>query len=102
MGKEKRLRFHTLIRNFCDNVYYQPPSDVQLKYPCIIYNDAPPVTGYADDTKYLYDSTYEVMVIDRDPESTIGEEIDKNFSLCRVVANFTRDNLHHTSLTMHY
>ena len=38
--KDKRLIFHNKLRNTLgsNNVYFQPPESVKLKYPAVVYS----------------------------------------------------------------
>lgn len=50
---------HALI----DNVYFQPPESVKLKYPCIIYSLERPDVDYADDDLYSQFNHYNLILI---------------------------------------
>jgi len=77
-----------------DNVYFQPPNNVIIKYPCIVYNRELIVPTWAENKPYSLDNRYLVTVIDRDPESEIP---DKIAALPKCVHDrfFTADNLNH-------
>ena len=89
-----RLQLHQLLKTFTDNVYFQPPNNVQLKYPCIIYKRDFAETKFADDIPYNYMKRYMVIIIDQDPDGTIS---DKVASIPRSLFNrfYTADGLNH-------
>lgn len=93
---QKRLKVQTLLENILgsDQVYFQPPSNVQMKYPCIVYERFSTRTSYADNEPYKYDKRYQVTVIDRDPDSPLPDMIAAlpKSSFSRF---FTADNLNH-------
>lgn len=76
------------------NVYFQPPSSVQMKYPCIVYKRDGENTEFADDNPYSRIQRYLVTVIDRDPDSTIHKEVG-SLPLCIYDRFYTADNLNH-------
>ena len=76
------------------NVYFQPPSSVQLSYPCIIYVRNDIRTEFADNTPYGHATRYLVTVIDRDPDSDIPARL-KMLPKCIFDRFFTADNLNH-------
>src|SRR6188768_2836768 len=56
------------------NVYFQPPTNVQMQYPCIVYNRDSANSQYADDIPYRFTKRYQVTAIDQDPDSTIADK----------------------------
>lgn len=89
-----RAQLHQLLETFTENVYFQPPINIQLKYPCIIYKRDNADTKFADDKPYNVKTRYMVTVIDPNPDS----EIPKKVALIPMsVLNrfYTEDNLNH-------
>src|SRR4051812_2856270 len=90
----QRLQLHQLLETFSENVYFQPPTNVQLKYPCIIYKRDFADTKFADGYPYSHTKRYMITVIDQDPDSEIPGKVA---SMAMSVFNrfFTADNLNH-------
>lgn len=97
-----RLALHERLLDFSENVYFQPPSNISLTYPCIIYHKNGKDRNYGNDKLYLGTQRYSLTVIDRDPDSTIADELEENLQYCTITDNYTVDNLNHTSLTLYY
>lgn len=97
-----RLILHSRLLDFADNVYFQPPSNIMLNYPCIIYNKNGKVREYGNNDLYLGTQKYSLTVISRDPDDTIADELEQALQYCVITNHYTTDNLHHTSLTLHY
>ena len=95
---------HSLLQKneFEENVYFQPPSSVQMKYPCIRYERGDIFTRHADDMLYMYHDRYTVTVIDPNPDSPIPDILLKHFRLIKIDRRYTADNLNHTVLTLYY
>lgn len=93
MGRS-RLQFHEILEGITANVYFQPPTNIQLKYPCIVYHRDFAKTEFADDKPYEHTPRYMVMVIDQNPDSEIP---DKVASLPMSLFNrfYTADGLNH-------
>lgn len=53
------------------NVYFQPPPNVNLSYPCIVYNLSSIRPRFADNIPYRLTSRYTITYIDRKPESDV-------------------------------
>lgn len=77
-----------------DKIYYQPPSNVRLTYPCIIYKLSEMPSDPANNYPYKIDHQYELTVIDPDPNSPLREAVAR-MQKCRAGRVFESDNLHH-------
>ncbi len=83
------------------NVYYQPPPSINMKYPAIVYSRSDIQNNYADDSVYKQNNSYELTVIDEDPDSEIVEKMSK-LPFCRFSRHFTSDNLNHDVFILFY
>lgn len=83
------------------NVYFQPPSSVQMKYPAIRYSLSTIQNGHANNLVYNHSKAYELILIDPDPDSIF---IDKLLRLpyCRFDRCYPSDNLNHYVFTLYY
>lgn len=85
-----------------NNVYYQPPESIKLKYPCIIYSRDEIDTRRADDGVYHAINRYEVTIIAKDPDFPLFDTFLFKFPMCSLARTFTIDNLNHYSFTLYY
>lgn len=83
------------------NVYFQPPSNVHMKYPAIVYARSRIANDHANDDVYRQSLSYELTVIDANPDSEIVTKISK-LPMCRHDRYFTSDNLNHDVFTIYY
>lgn len=89
-----RLQLHSILESFVDHVYFQPPTNITLEYPCIIYKRDYAETEFADNGPYNHTLRYMVIVIDQDPDSDIpGKVASMPMSLFNRF--YTVDNLNH-------
>jgi hypothetical protein len=93
MGRP-RLQLHNVLKAITPNVYFQPPSNVQMQYPCITYKRDFAETEFADNIPYGYTKRYMITVIDQNPDGTIPDEIAK-LPMCTFNRFYTADNLNH-------
>lgn len=98
-----RLELQALLKDVleADFVYFQPPTNVKLQYPCIIYERARMDMAYADNSPYRHTKRYKVTVIDRNPDSTLVDKIAA-LPLCSHDAFYTADNLNHDVFTLYF
>lgn len=97
-----RLELHNILLTFCDKVYFQPPAGHRMQYPCIIYHRTGTDRFYANDEIYHKRNTYQITVIDSDPDSLIPDQIEENIIHASIVNGFSKDNLHHTILNLYF
>lgn len=76
------------------NVYFQPPENIKMSYPCIIYKKDRVDTHYADNKPYGHKKRYQVTIIDTNPDSDIPDKIAA-LPLCSHDRFYTADNLNH-------
>ena len=91
---DKYLR--SIVKERCgsENVYYQPPANLRMKYPCICYELAKICNRDADNRVYGQTFHYSVTVIDTKPDS----EMTAAVSLLTKASHdrqFISDNLYH-------
>lgn len=99
---ESRLKLHSELLKFLPNVYFQPPSNINMIYPCIVYNKTDRFKTFASNQIYLKKQEYSVTVIDRNPDSDTADNIEEHFENCAITQYFTTDNLNHTNLKLYY
>lgn len=92
----QRLQLQSLLEEILgsSNVYFQPPSNIQMQYPCIIYKWDSAETIFADNSPYRYSKRYQVTVIDSDPDSGIPDKIAA-LPMCKFDRFYPADNLNH-------
>lgn len=96
-----RLQLQSLLETFVENVYFQPPENITLKYPCIIYKRDYANSMFADDIPYNYTLRYSIMVIDRDPDSVIPSKVAA-MPMSLFNRFFTAENLNHDVFSVYY
>jgi hypothetical protein len=94
MGQRLELQDLLISLLGSPNVYFQPPPNVQMIFPCITYRRDFEQIEYADDNPYMHKKRYLVTVIDRNPDSDIPEKI-ASLPLCVYDRFYTSDNLNH-------
>lgn len=101
--QDRRIQLNQMLVDILgsENVYFQPPATLKMKYPCIVYNLSDIASRFADNIPYFHKRSYSVTVIDRDPDSPIRDKMTylKN---CSFERGFTSDNLYHYVFTITY
>jgi len=91
---QPRADLHAILLDLCANVYFQPPNGTKIQYPCIVYKRDFADTAFANNGPYRSMKRYQVIVIDRDPDSAIPDQVAQ-LQLCTFNRFYTADNLNH-------
>ena len=97
MKRVTRLELHEILCSLLgarNRVYFQPPSNYQMRYPCIVYEVQPTTTEYADNNPYALFDRYRITYIDEDPDSILPKKIAR-LKGARAAQTFTKGNMHH-------
>lgn len=98
-----RTDFHDVLVdiNGSDEVYFQPPANVRMVYPAIVYELSNLDSTHANNDPYRIAVAYLVTHIDRDPDSVVPMKLARlrtsNFS-----RRFVADGLNHTVFNIYY
>ena len=97
-----RLDLHNELLKFCPTVYFQPPANIQMIYPCIVYHKTNINRHFAGNAIYSSLQGYLLTVIDSDPDTPVPEELQSNFQYCVITQTFHLDSMNNTNLTLYY
>ena len=84
------------------NVYFMPPASVKMQYDAIRYELGEKDLKRANDRVYNSTNRYDGVVITRDPDTTIPDDILHRFAMCRLGRPYIADNLNHYPFTIYY
>ena len=97
-----RFELHDELLKFVDNAYFQPPENIKIQYPCIIYNLKNIDTRKANDILYKKRRSYDVTLITKDPDTKLVDDILETFKYSRFDRHFVSDNLNHYAFSIYY
>lgn len=97
-----REEFHELLEVLLGstNVYYSPPPNIQMHYPCIVYQRSKIASTFADNQAYSQKTRYKVTVIDKNPDSLVPNSVSQ-LPLCSHDTSFVTNNLNHDVFTIY-
>lgn len=83
------------------NVYYQPPENIKLKFPCIVYQKSKIKTIRADNRFYGHTDQYTLTYISKTVDN---EAIIKILELpmCEHDRRYVSDHLYHDAFTLYF
>lgn len=102
---DKRLELDALLRKVMkdvsgvENVYFQPPENLLLRYPAIVYSRSDIRNRPADDMVYSQFTFYDLTVIDKNPDSLLVYAV-ASLPRCKFGRHYKSDNLNHDTFTI--
>ena len=97
----QRTQLQSLLEMITPKVYFQPPANVQMEYPCIVYKRDRYKTEFADNNPYRLQKRYMVTVIDRNPDSTLPDAV-ASLPMCLYNRSFPANNLNHDVFVLYF
>lgn len=86
-----RDEFHIRLQSIAPHyrIYFQPPSDIKMAYPAIVYELDRVVKKRADNRSYLQNRRYQVKLITKNPDdpvfdalaSLVHSEFERHYTL---------------------
>lgn len=83
------------------HVYYQAPESVKMEYPAIRYSTTNITSNFANDSAYLHNRKYELVVIDYTPDNPVIEKL-LALPMCKHDRHYTANNLSHDVFTLYF
>ena len=98
-----RIELHNILVELLGNnhVYYQPPENLKMEYPCIRYSKSNITSRHADNIKYVNKNRYEIMIIDKHPDNAVIEKI-LELTLSSYDKHYTAVNLNTDVIRLYY
>lgn len=82
-------------------VYFQPPSTIKMKYPCIRYEQSRFDNKHADNAVYKTNIQYTVTVIYLDPDSDLPDKVNK-IPTAKHNTHYIAENLYHDVFSIYF
>lgn len=99
-----RLELHTKLCTLLgnSNVYFQPPENLKLQYPCIVYELDTVNVDYADDNVFISNRRYDVTHIFKNVNDELIDDMIRHFTYCSHERRFIEENLYHDLYSIYY
>lgn len=96
-----RMSLQAHLKTLIPNVYFQPPENLKLKFPCIVYSRSRIDVTRANNKPYKLDHGYKLLYITRDPDdSLIDTLLEEDY--CRFVRQFVSEGLYHNEYMLYW
>lgn len=85
-----------------DNVYFQPPTNFKMKYPCFVFSRGSANHQFADNKTYQFTKRYMLTYISYESDPDMVETVVKHFPMCTYDKPYISDNLHHDTFSLYW
>lgn len=105
MSLKHRLKLQEKLEAFLGSkdVYYQPPANVRMNYPAIIYNRSRISANHANNRIYITHTKYDITIIGTDPDDELVENFLEAFgAYCAMDRQYIADGLYHWCFSLYY
>ena len=102
---ERRVELHEKLCSILGsrNVYYQPPESVKLSYPCFVYHLSNGSVFHADNKRYRFVKSYDVIYIDKNPDNDmVNKLLESDLDYVRYGNYYPADNLNHYTFVIYW
>lgn len=100
---QRRIQLQVILEKLLgsENVYFQPPANLEMEYDCIRYSRIKMKPTFANNSPYLFHDCYQVIAITKNPNSDLPNKI-ASLPMCSHDSHYTAENLHHDVFTLYY
>lgn len=98
---DRRIELNKFLKTITNNVYFQPPANISMNYPAIVYSRKAIEKTKANNKTYKTNQSFDLTVIDKNPDSTIAKQL-LELDYCEFDRQFSMEGLNHISLTLYY
>lgn len=98
-----RTELDAILRSILGSkpLYFQPPENLSMTYPCLRYEWDRTYDQYADNGKYILHRGYMLTYIGKDPDDPVLDRL-LALPLCSFVRHYVADTLNHTVFLIYF
>lgn len=96
-----RTELGALLHTIANNVYFQAPGAVKMRYPAVLYALDDIQNTHGDNSVYAQMKRYRLTVISHDPDEPLVDQVSQ-LPTARFDRQYVADNLYHNVFTIYY
>lgn len=89
-----RYDLQAQFKSICPNVYFEPPENFKMQYPCIRYKRSGTHEKRADNKLYGLIRSYEVLVLSMNPDEPMNDIIQEKFEKMTYNTHYVSDGVY--------
>lgn len=83
-------------------VYYQPPENLKLSYPCIVYENSNALSTFADNKPYVKTKRYAVTLMCKTADNDYYKDQLLDLPMCTFDREFKNDGIVHSVFNLYF
>lgn len=83
-------------------VYYQPPENLKLSYPCIVYERSNGLSQFADDIPYKTSKRYAVTLMCKTADNDLYVDKLMELPMCTFDREFKSEGIVHSVFNIYF
>lgn len=101
---QARLKVHSKLVEVMQGkkVYFQPPENLRLERPCLIYKVSNIFDLFADNVTYQRRRRYEIILVDDNPDSEYFDRLMEAFTYIKFNRFYIADSNNHWSFELYH
>lgn len=84
-----------------DHVYFQPPSNLRMQYPCIVYERDGARSEHADNFAYIHTYRYKITVVSKKPDHPVIFKLPL-LPMCTFRTHYVAEDLNHDVFELYF
>lgn len=92
-------KLENVLDKFKVKLYFQPPANIKMTYPCLVYKVSKAEVIYAGNNPYVEHIEYQLMLITKKPDEMITSNLLRNIPFIRFDRAYISNNLYHYVFT---
>lgn len=98
-----RIELHSILEGILgtSSVYFQPPSSIEMVYPCIVYHRSDIDIKFANNNPYKFKKQYQIKLIYMNPDSDLPDKL-ASLPTCSFDRRYTSENLYHDIFIIYF
>lgn len=96
-----RAQLQSKLESILPHVYFQPPANVAMEFPAIVYQRTRAESDFSDNIPYRVVKRYQVTMITRNPDESAFDAIVA-LPMCVHERNYIADNLNHDVFNIYF
>lgn len=85
-----------------NKVYFQPPENLKLSYPCIVFERTNALINYADNNPYIKTKRYTVTLITKSADNDQYIDLLLDLPMCTFDREFKNDGFVHDVFNIYF
>ena len=90
------------VTGLTNRIYYQPPENLKINYPCVVFENSNALTEYADNKPYVATKRYAVTLMSTTADNDQYKDPILMLPMCTFDREFKSDGIVHSVFNIYF